>query len=153
MASSRSFKDLAQVALANYTGRDPSFPNRLKIWIDFFHDSDISSLTSDDIEDALDHPVARGKLRRTLTASPTAGRSTTRVAVLVPTGRPLKQCVGLTLIYKTDQPTPAEQKMAPLTEQHCCHWSSLSFAAASPISSTRTRSCLASTTSPKRCVE
>ena len=78
MASSRSFKDLAQVTLANYTGRDPSFPNRLKIWVDFFHDRDISSLTSDDIEDALDHLVARGKLRTTLKTSPTASRSTTR---------------------------------------------------------------------------
>ena len=89
MATSRTFKDLAQVALANYTGRDPSFPNRLKMWVDFFHDRDISSLTSDDIEDALDRLVARGKLRTTLKAPSSASKSTTRVPVLVQTGQPL----------------------------------------------------------------
>lgn len=78
--TTKSFIDLAQAVVAAYSGRDPSFSTRVQFWIDQFGNRDISSLTTDDIEDGIDALVRRGKLK----VITFRGVSST-----VPTGRPL----------------------------------------------------------------
>jgi hypothetical protein len=51
MATILSFRPLAESVIASYNGRDGGFPNRLQFWIARFGERDITSLTTDDIED------------------------------------------------------------------------------------------------------
>lgn len=80
-----SFADLAHAALAAYSGRDPSFHNRVQYWIDFFGDKDITTITTDDIEDGVDALLRRGKLH----PQPSRLPDGSRIINLVPTGQPL----------------------------------------------------------------
>jgi integrase len=59
----KSFKDAAQVALANHQGIDPNFGARLEYFIEAFDQKDVTQVTGADIEIALDHLAARGKLK------------------------------------------------------------------------------------------
>ncbi len=70
MAETHTFQDLAEVVIAGYCGRDPSYCNRLRFWIDQFNLRPISSITSDVIEDAIDVLIARGKLKSLTTRDP-----------------------------------------------------------------------------------
>lgn len=56
----RSFETMAGAVIAAYLGKDPSFANRCRYWIDFFGQRDITSITTDDIEDGVDALVKRG---------------------------------------------------------------------------------------------
>jgi integrase len=70
MATSHSFSDLAQVVIAAYTGRDPSFPKRLQFWIEHFAHRNVIELKTDDIEDGVDALIQRGKRRARTTRDP-----------------------------------------------------------------------------------
>ncbi len=59
----KSFKDAAQVALANHQGIDPNFGARLEYFIEAFDQKDVTLVTGADIEMALDQLAARGKLK------------------------------------------------------------------------------------------
>jgi integrase len=87
MSASRCFKDLAEVVIAAYSGRDAAFPNRLQFWIDHFGDRPITDITSDDIEDGIDGLIARGKFRVQTTRDPENRRK--GISRLVSTGQPL----------------------------------------------------------------
>ncbi|MBM3272828.1 site-specific integrase [Candidatus Kaiserbacteria bacterium] len=80
-----SFQDLANAAVAAYSGRDPSFQNRVQYWINFFGHRDVTTLTADDIEDGIDALTQRGKMR----PQPRRLADGTRIVTLIPTGQPL----------------------------------------------------------------
>lgn len=63
MKNSLSFSDMAKAVIAGYSGRDDSFSFRVQFWIDQFGDRDITTLVTDDIEDAIDVLAKRKKLR------------------------------------------------------------------------------------------
>jgi integrase len=75
-----SFSDAAHAVIAAYSGRDPSFSTRVQFWINQFGERDISTITTDDIEDGLDALIKRGKLRVTVAAG---------VTTIAPTGQKL----------------------------------------------------------------
>lgn len=81
------FTDLSQAVIAAYSGRDPSFPSRLQFWIDHFGNQDITTITSDDIEDGVDSLIARGKFQ--VLVDRTNENKRKRSAALIPTGKPL----------------------------------------------------------------
>lgn len=58
-----SFADLANAIVAGYDGHDGAFASRVAFWVDFFGDRDITSLTTDDIEDGIDALIKRGKIK------------------------------------------------------------------------------------------
>ncbi len=87
MSATRSFQDLAEVVLAAYSGRDPTFKNRLHFWISHFGDRHVAELTTEDIEDGVDALVARGKYRVRTTR--TADNPKKAVSTLEATGQPL----------------------------------------------------------------
>jgi integrase len=84
MASTILFRPLAEAVIASYNGRDGGFPNRLQFWIDRFGERDITTLTTDDIEDGIDALYTRGKLKPM-----TSLQGGQRVTTVVPAGRPL----------------------------------------------------------------
>ncbi len=59
--SKLAFDTLAEAAIAAYTGRDQSFASRTRFWISQFGDRDITTITTDDIEDGIDALMKRGK--------------------------------------------------------------------------------------------
>jgi integrase len=60
---SHSFSDMALAVVAAYTGRDRSFAARVDYWVSFFKHKNITSITTDDIEDGVDALVKRGKIK------------------------------------------------------------------------------------------
>ena len=84
MATSHSFSDLAQVVIAAYSGRDPSFPKRLQFWIVHFAQRNVNELTTDDIEDGVDALIRRDKRRAHTTRNPI--KPSTGISTIVPTG-------------------------------------------------------------------
>ena len=66
---SQSFSDMAQAIVASYTGRDPSFAARVDYWVNFFGHTDITTITTDDVEDGIDALVKRGKIKVLTTSS------------------------------------------------------------------------------------
>ena len=56
------FADLALAVVASYTGRDPTFASRVEYWVGFFGHKDITTITTDDVEDGIDALVKRGKI-------------------------------------------------------------------------------------------
>jgi len=75
-----AFCDLAGAVLAAYTGQDKSFSFRVQFWIDQFGQRDITTIKTDDIEDAIDALVKRGKFK--VMPSRTGTHS-------IPSGKPL----------------------------------------------------------------
>ena len=63
-----SFADLASAIVASYTGRDPTFAARVDFWVNFFQDKDITTITTDDVEDGIDALVKRGEIKVLTTA-------------------------------------------------------------------------------------
>lgn len=80
--SNLAFDTLAEAAIAAYSGRDQSFASRTRFWISQFGDRDITTLTTDDIEDGIDALMKRGK-HQVMTWGP---RKTPRIEA---TGKPL----------------------------------------------------------------
>jgi integrase len=66
---SYSFSDMAQAIVASYTGRDPSFAARVDYWVNLFGHTDITTITTDDVEDGIDALVKRGKIKVLTTSS------------------------------------------------------------------------------------
>jgi len=62
-----SFADCANAIVASYDGRDDAFSARVSFWVDFFGHRDITTLTTDDIEDGIDALIKRGKIKITTT--------------------------------------------------------------------------------------
>jgi len=60
---SHSFSDMALAIVASYSGRDPSFAARVDYWVSFFSHKDISTITTDDVDDGIDALVRRGKIK------------------------------------------------------------------------------------------
>jgi len=58
-----SFKDAAQIAIANHQGIDPNLATRLAFFAEAFDQKDVTLVTGADIELALDQLAARGKLK------------------------------------------------------------------------------------------
>jgi len=58
-----SFRDLAQAAIAAYSGRDGSFSSRLQFWIDHFGDKPITEITGDDVDDGIGILTQKKKIR------------------------------------------------------------------------------------------
>jgi hypothetical protein len=52
---------LAQAILASYAGRDPSFAARVDYWVNFFDHKDITTISTNDIEDGLCGIRSNGK--------------------------------------------------------------------------------------------
>jgi hypothetical protein len=48
------FAELASAIVASYTGRDPTFAARVEYWVGFFGHKDITTITTDDVEDGID---------------------------------------------------------------------------------------------------
>jgi hypothetical protein len=63
-----SFAHLASAIVASYTGRDPTFAARVDFWVNFFRNKDITTITTDDVEDGIDALVKRGKIKVLTTA-------------------------------------------------------------------------------------
>jgi len=63
-----SFADLASAIVASYAGRDPTFAARVDFWVNFFQDKDITTITTEDVEDGIDALVKRGKIKVLTTA-------------------------------------------------------------------------------------
>jgi integrase len=61
--ASMAFNTLASYVAASRVAVDPAFPRRIQFWIDQFQDRDITTITAEDIEDAVDALVRRGKTR------------------------------------------------------------------------------------------
>ena len=59
--SKLAFDTLAEAAIAAYSGRDPSFASRTRFWVGHFGARDITTITTDDIEDGIDALMKRGK--------------------------------------------------------------------------------------------
>jgi hypothetical protein len=49
-----SFLDLALAIVASHTGRDPAFAARVDSWVQHFGHTDITTLTTYDVEDGVD---------------------------------------------------------------------------------------------------
>jgi hypothetical protein len=60
---SLSFSDMALAVVSSYTGRDRSFPARVDYWVSFFGHRDITSITTDDVEDGIDALIKRGRIK------------------------------------------------------------------------------------------
>lgn len=58
-----SFADLANATVAAHSGRDGAFVSRVKFWVEFFGDRDITTITADDVEDGIDALMQRGKIK------------------------------------------------------------------------------------------
>ena len=58
-----SFSDMAQAIVASYSGRDPSFAARVDYWVNFFDHKDITTISTNDIEDGVDALIKRGKIK------------------------------------------------------------------------------------------
>jgi integrase len=58
-----SFAIMAEAAIAAYTGRDPTFASRVRFWITQFGNKDITTLTTDDVEDGIDVLANRPKTK------------------------------------------------------------------------------------------
>lgn len=57
--SDMQFANMAKASLAAYQGRDPSFAPRLQFWIDQLGETPVRSITTEQIEDAVDVLLAR----------------------------------------------------------------------------------------------
>lgn len=57
-----TFEHAAQVAIANYAGKDPSFASRIRFFADYFGQREVDQILAEDIEDALDALAQRGKI-------------------------------------------------------------------------------------------
>lgn len=77
-----AFSVLADAVIAAYTGRDQSFASRTRFWIDYFGGRDITTITTDDVEDGIDALVKRGKFKVTSIGHGKPPR-------IEPTGQPL----------------------------------------------------------------
>ena len=64
-----SFSDMAQAIVASYTGRDRTFAARVDYWVNFFDHKDITTITTNDIEDGIDALIKRGKIKVLTTTS------------------------------------------------------------------------------------
>jgi integrase len=58
-----SFSDMAQAIVASYSGRDRSFAARVDYWVNFFDHKDITTISTNDIEDGIDALIKRGKIK------------------------------------------------------------------------------------------
>lgn len=63
MKTSLQFDVLCEGVIASHHGRDPSFANRARFWVDYFGDRDITTMVTDDIEDGITELMRRGKLK------------------------------------------------------------------------------------------
>lgn len=77
-----SFSDLALAIVASHTGRDPAFAARVDYWVQYFGHTDITTLTTDDVEDGVDALIKRGKIKVV---------TTSEGVTKTPTGEPLSQ--------------------------------------------------------------
>ncbi len=68
--------------VAAYTGRDISFASRVAFWVEHFGARDITTITTDDIEDGIDVLVRRGKRK-------VVSWGIGRPPIIQPTGKPL----------------------------------------------------------------
>jgi integrase len=75
-----AFKDAAAVAVSNYQGADTGYAKRIQFFIGQFGDRDVTSITPEIVETALDALAARGKLQVLKTKSG---------VIYKPTGQPL----------------------------------------------------------------
>lgn len=58
-----SFSDTVFAVVASDTGRDRSFAARVDYWLSFFHHKDLTTITTDDVEDGIDAFIRRGKIK------------------------------------------------------------------------------------------
>lgn len=77
---SKPFYEAVQVAIANNYGADPCYVSRLSFFADFFGQRCITTIKPDDIEDALERLVKRGKLKV---------KTTSQGIQMVPADKPL----------------------------------------------------------------
>jgi integrase len=83
--SERAFSVLARAVVSARAPRDPSLHFRVRFWIDHFGDQDISTISTDQIDDGIDALIRRGKCRvHTRPSTDGKVRSTT-----LPSGKPL----------------------------------------------------------------
>lgn len=78
--TSRPFNVVARIAIDQYCGADSCFGNRIQFFIDQFGDLDVTAITTETVELAMDELVRRGK---------TKVMRTRDGVKIVPTGKPL----------------------------------------------------------------
>ena len=90
---SHSFSDMALAVVASYTGRDRSFAARVDYWVSFFEHKDLTTITTDDVEDGVDTLVKRGKIK-VLTTSTGVTKTLTGVPLSPSTINRHVACLG-----------------------------------------------------------